>query len=69
MALLAHKNQTVREALAAYGVTPHFDVDALTEVLWRPIQVSLQTPAVHAFVDALIGGFYDAELGRSSGSL
>ncbi len=69
MALLAHKNQTVREALAAYEVTPHFDVDALTEVLWRPIQVSLQTPAVHAFVDALIGGFYDAELGRSSGSL
>ena len=64
MALAAHKNQTLNEALSAYGVTPHIDVDALTEVLWRPIQVSLATPAALSFVDALIGGFYDAELAR-----
>lgn len=64
MALAAHKDQSVREALAAYGVSPHFDFDALAEVLWQPIQVALQSPAAQRFVDELVGGFYDEELAR-----
>ncbi len=64
MALAAHRDQTLLEALAAYGVTPHVDVDALAEVLWQPIQIALTSPAAERFVDELVGGFYDEEMER-----
>ena len=62
MALAAHKNQSLREALAAYGVSPSVEADAIADVIWRPLQLALATPAANAFFESIIGGFYDREL-------
>jgi hypothetical protein len=64
MALSAHKSQSLAEALSTYGVTLHLDVDALTEVLWKPIQVVLDGPAAHRLVEEIVGAFYDDEIAK-----
>lgn len=55
----AHKAQTVEAALATYGAKLELDFDALTEALWPAVLVALDAPAVDAFVEDLVGGFYD----------
>lgn len=62
MTLAAHKAQTLREALATYGITPAFDFVALTAVVWGPLQVALATDTAKAFIETLIGGFYDEQI-------
>lgn len=55
----AHKSQSVEAALATYGAKIDLDFDALTEAIWPAVQVALDAPAVDAFVEDLVGGFYD----------
>jgi len=61
MFVRAHEKQKLREALATYGAEIRPDFDALVEVLWPLVLPSLDTSEVAAFVDELVGGFYDAE--------
>lgn len=55
----AHKGQTVETALATYGAKLELDFDAMTEAFWPAVLVALDAPAVDAFVEDLVGGFYD----------
>ncbi|MFO0550315.1 MAG: hypothetical protein U0271_18115 [Polyangiaceae bacterium] len=57
--LKAHAKDTVAEALAKYGAKIAPDYDALTEVLWPIVRAALDAPAIDAFVERLVGGFYD----------
>jgi hypothetical protein len=58
----AHRKQTVREALATYGIEPQPDVDAITAALFEPIVTWVKSSAGDAFFADLIAGFYDAEI-------
>ncbi len=59
MIVAAHSKQTVEQALAAYGSTVEPDFDALTDALWPIVLVGLDAPEVDAFVEDIVGGFYD----------
>lgn len=60
MLFLAHKQQTLEVTLATYGATLGVvDWDALTDALWPAVKVALDAPEVDAFVEDLVGGFYD----------
>ncbi|NUO53804.1 MAG: hypothetical protein HOV80_33580 [Polyangiaceae bacterium] len=59
MLFLAHKSQTLEVALATYGAKIQVDWDALTDAIWPSVKVALDAPEVDAFVEDLVGGFYD----------
>jgi hypothetical protein len=59
MLFAAHKHQTVEAALATYGAKVTVDWDAVADALWPAVQVALDAPEVDAFVEDLVGGFYD----------
>jgi hypothetical protein len=59
MIMAAHAKQTVEQALEAYGAKLEPDFDALTDALWPIVLVGLDAPEVDAFVDDIVGGFYD----------
>jgi hypothetical protein len=59
MIMAAHGKQSVAEALETYGAKIEPDFDALTDALWPIVSVALDAPEVDAFVDDLVGGFYD----------
>ena len=59
MLFAAHKAQTVESALATYGAKVSLDYDAITDAAWPAVLVALDAPAVDAFLDDLVGGFYD----------
>lgn len=61
MILRAHHKQPLRQALATYGATISPDFDVLAEVVWPLVTPALETVEVGAFIDELIGGFYDEE--------
>lgn len=64
MLFSAHRKQTVGEALAVYGIKPILDAEAITNALFAPVTAWVRSPAGLGFLEALIGGFYDAELAR-----
>ncbi len=57
--LHAHEKQPLEVALAVYGAKLEPDFDAIVEVAWPLVLLLLETPAVDAFIDELVGGFYD----------
>jgi hypothetical protein len=59
MLLTAHRSQSVREALATYGAKIEIDWDLVTDAAWPAVLVALDAPEVDAFVEDLVGGFYD----------
>ena len=59
MLFAAHKSQSVEAALATYGAKVSLDYDAITDAVWPAVLVALDAPAVDAFLDDLVGGFYD----------
>jgi hypothetical protein len=58
--LRAHAKQSVETALAHYGAHIEPDFDALTNALWPSFEIALSDATVDAFVDDLVGSFYDA---------
>jgi hypothetical protein len=60
MAVAAHGRQTVREAMAAYGVDPtDVDWDAVAAAAWPGVERALDTPAIRGWIEELVGGFWD----------
>ncbi len=60
MALAAHGRQTVRQAMAAYGVDPTgLDWEAMAAAAWPAVERALDTPAATRWIDDLIGSFWD----------
>ena len=60
MILAAHGKQSVEAAMAAYGAKLEPDFDALTDALWPIVTTALDAKEVDAFVEDLVGGFYDS---------
>jgi hypothetical protein len=56
----AHAKEPLEAALARYGATIEPDFDAITDAVWPIVEAALASPAIEAFVDELVGGFYDA---------
>ncbi|HZF56075.1 MAG TPA: hypothetical protein VE093_45990 [Polyangiaceae bacterium] len=54
----AHKDKTVREALAAFGATAPPDVDALARAAWPFARAVLSTPSARAWFAQVIDEFY-----------
>lgn len=70
MALAAHGRQTVRQALLAYGVDPDAMpkremAEAAAAAVWPSVKLALDAPAVDAWVEEVVGGFWD-DLDKSS---
>ena len=60
MAVAAHGRQTVREAMAGYGVdATEVDWDALATAAWPAVSRALATPEARRWVDDMLGGFWD----------
>ena len=64
MALAAHGRQTVRQALAAYGVDPdamgtHEMCVAAAAAVWPSVKLALEAPAIDAWIEATVGSFWD----------
>jgi hypothetical protein len=65
MAVAAHGRQTVREAMAAYGVDPTgpegrgIDWNAIAAAVWPAVERGLASPAAEAWVEDLVGSFWD----------
>ncbi len=60
MAIAAHGRQTVREAMAAYGVVlEELDWDALAAAAWPAVEHAMRSPAVDAWVESVIGELWD----------
>lgn len=61
-ALAAVSDRTVGEAFADLGVTFEPDVAVLARATWPMVRTALSSPAVKAWIAAVVGEFYDVEL-------
>ncbi|MEJ7733581.1 MAG: hypothetical protein WKG00_30850 [Polyangiaceae bacterium] len=62
-----HGRQTVAEAMESYGVDGQALLPvaaALAEATWPAMRVALCSEPLRAWVDEVVGGFYDQEIGR-----
>jgi hypothetical protein len=59
MLLGAHGSQSLEEALSKYGARIEPAFDAIVGLLWPTLRVALDTPAVEAWLDEVVGGFWD----------
>ena len=60
-AVAGAKDKTVGEALAELGVTVQVDADALAAASWPLVRAALETGAVSAWLEKVVGEFYEAE--------
>ena len=67
-ALVARKDRTVREALDELGVGLILDFDSLAVASWPMVRAALCAPAVRAWLQGIVGEFYDAEIAAAGGS-
>jgi hypothetical protein len=58
------KEKTVGEALAELGVTLNVDTRALAAASWPMVEVALGSAAVKAWLEKVVGEFYDGELAQ-----
>ena len=66
-ALVARKDRTVKEALDELGVGLVLDVDTLATATWPMVRAALGAPAVRAWLEGIVGEFYDAEIAAAGG--
>ena len=65
-----HARQTLREALASYGIDPSVVVGAagaVADASWPAVKAALSSEAVRGWVEKVVGEFYDVEMGRAGG--
>jgi hypothetical protein len=55
----AHGAQSLEEALAKYGARVEPDFDAIVGAVWPFMRAALDTPEVEAWLDRIVGGFWD----------
>lgn len=61
-----HGKQTVGEAMQSYGVDGEVLLpvaEAFADATWPAVRAALSSPALLAWVEDLVGSFYDAEIG------
>lgn len=66
--LAAAGDRTVGEALAALGVTLELDFEAIATATWPVVKAVLAGPAVQAWMEKVVGDFYDEEVKAAGGS-
>jgi hypothetical protein len=65
-ALIARKDRTVREVMDELGVGLILDFDALATASWPLVRSAFATPAVRAWLEALVSEFYDGEIAAAA---
>lgn len=66
-AVTQRKERTVAEVLAELGIRFEPDFAALAAATWPAVQAALASPTARAWMAALIGEFYDAEIAALGG--
>lgn len=66
-ALVARKDRTVQQALDELGVRLELDFSSLATATWPMVRAALGAPAVRAWLEGVVGEFYDAEIAAASG--